>query len=142
MPWTTDYLAAGAYVSFFGRMTGEELIRAKTEVYAHSYETGPRFVVLDYTAVEQLDVDRSDVERTVTQDRAVARAMLPDLAAAAVAPEAMTYGVARMWEVGMQSTGWQTTVVRSRAEALGWLAKLGIPLDDFPGSRSERVTGV
>jgi hypothetical protein len=132
MPWTTDYLAAGAYVSFFGRMTGEELIRAKTEVYAHSYEAGPRFVVLDYTAVEEPDVDRSDVERTVTQDRAVARAMLPDLAVAAIAPEAITYGVARMWEEQIHPTGWQTTVVRSRAEALGWLATLGIPVADFP----------
>jgi hypothetical protein len=135
MPWTTDYLAAGAYVSFFGRMTGEELISAKTEVYSHAYETGPRFLVLDYTAVDEVQVDRSDVERTVTQDRAVARSMLPDLAAAAVAPEANTYGVARMWEAQMRPTGWQTTVVRSRAEALGWLTNLGIPVDDFPALR-------
>jgi hypothetical protein len=132
MPWTTDYLAAGAWVSFSGRMTGEELIRAKSEVYAHPYATGPRFVVLDYTAVEDPDIDRSDVERTVTQDRAAASTMLPDLAVAAVAPEAITYGVARLWDAKMQRTGWKTTVVLSRAEALGWLANLGIPVDDFP----------
>ena len=132
MPWSTDYLAAGAYVSFFGRMTGEELIGAKSEVYANSYEAGLRFLVLDYTAVEAPDVDRDEVDRTATQDRAVAGARLPALAVAAVAPEAITYGVARMWEAQIQATGWQTTVVRSRAEALGWLANLGIPVDDFP----------
>jgi hypothetical protein len=127
MPWTSDYLAGGAYITFSGRTTGEEIVRAKTEAYTHAYEAGrPRFVVLDYVAVEDFDVDRADVDRTVVQDRAAASRELPDLIMAAVAPDANTYGVARMWEKQLESTPWRTTVVRSRAEALRWLTQHGV----------------
>jgi hypothetical protein len=130
MPWTSDYHAAGAYITFTGRMTGEDLIQAKTEAYSRQYETGrPRFVVLDYVAVEQFDVDRGDVERTVVQDRDAESRELPSLLVAAVAPHAHTYGMARMWEARLEPTRWQTKVLRSRHEALGWLARHGVEID-------------
>ena len=132
MPWTTDYLTAGAHIAFSGLITGDDIFRAKAEAYTREYESGLRFVVLDYEAVEDFDVDRGDVDRTVTQDRAAARGVLPDLSVVAIAPQPAAYGVARLWEAQMGSTGWRTSVVRSRAEAFDWLAKSGIPTEDLP----------
>jgi hypothetical protein len=130
MPWKAEYLGGGAYITFSGRTTGEDLIAAKTEAYTREYATGkPRFVVLDYVAVEDFDVDRGDVDRTVVQDRMAASEELPYLVVAAVAPEANTYGVARMWEEQLEPTPWETKVVRSREEALGWLAQRGLEID-------------
>src|SRR5918992_5170907 len=107
MPWTSDYHPVGAYITFTGRTTGEDLVQAKSEAYAHAYETGqPRFVVLDYVAVEHFDVDQGDVDRTVVQDRTAESTDLPFLLVAAVAPRADAYGVARMWEDKLEPTQW------------------------------------
>ena len=85
--------------------------------------------MLDYVTVEHFDVDRGDVERTVLQDRDAESRELPSLLVAAVAPQAHTYGMARMWEGKLEPTQWQTKVLRPREEALGWLAQHGVEID-------------
>jgi hypothetical protein len=126
MPWSTDYRADGAFVRFTGHTTGEDIICAKAEVYGRAQGTGLRFLMLDYEGVEDFDVDRDDVERTSAQDRAAASDGLRHLAFVAVAPDAITYGMSRMWEAQVEPTGWRTAVVISRADALTWLAEQGI----------------
>ena len=131
MPWTADYLTDGAYMSFWGATTGDEVVRAKTHFYAQAYKAGPRFAVLDFSKIECLDVDRIAIGRVAAQDVVAAAEAVPDLAVAVVAPHPVTYGMARMWEMQVAETGWRTKVARSRPEAFAWLEEQGIATDRF-----------
>jgi hypothetical protein len=131
MPWIADYLADGAYVKFSGATTGADIVRANTQFYAHRYIAGPRFCVFDFSAIESFEVDRTAVERVAAQDVVAAASALPDLAVAVVAPHPVSFGMARMWEAKVAETEWRTKVVRSRPEALEWLAEQGIATGRF-----------
>jgi hypothetical protein len=131
MPWIADYLADGAYVTFSGATTGADLIRANTQFYAHRYYKGPRFCVFDLSAVEHLDVNRTDIERVAAQDVVAAAAAIPNLVVAVIAPQPFSFGMARMWELQVGETEWRTKVVHSRPEALKWLTEQGIATDRF-----------
>jgi hypothetical protein len=125
MPWSAQHFTDGAYVTFTGQMTGDDLIAAKSEVYGRSPNGAIRFLVLDFAAVENFYIDRADIERTSTQDRAAAESHR-HLAMVAVAPSAIAYGMARMWEQLIEPTPWRTKVVQSRTAAMHWLHDQGI----------------
>jgi hypothetical protein len=131
MPWAMDYHPDGAYVRFSGRTTGEDIIHANTQFYSHAYKSGPRFAVFDFSEIEQFEVDRTAIERAAAQDLVAAAAALPVLAVAIVAPQLISYGMSRMWEMQVAETGWQTKVTRSRREAFVWLEHQGISTDRF-----------
>ncbi len=125
MPWTAAYLPDGVYTAFSGHTMGGEILAAVREFFAHSYEHGPRFALFDLTDVTEFDVDAVDIDRIVMEDRRAAQT-IHDMAIAVVAPEAVQYGIARMWELRLEPTEWRTKVVTSLAEALLWLGEEGI----------------
>jgi hypothetical protein len=86
MPWIVRYIADGAYVTFTGHTTGDDVVEANTEFYAHAYEAGPHFAVFDFSAVERFDVDATAVKRVIAQDLIAADAAVRELAVAVVAP--------------------------------------------------------
>jgi hypothetical protein len=131
MPWTADYHADGAYVRFSGATTGADLVSANTQFYAHGYHKSPLFCVFDFSAIDSLDANRTDIERVAAQDVVAAAAVLPHLIVAVVAPQPFPFGMARMWEAMVSETEWDTRVVRSRAEAIDWLAGEGVATDRF-----------
>ena len=46
-----------------------------------------------------------------------------DASVAIVAPKDSLFGMARMWEVYVEATGWRTKVFRSSEEALPWVVQ-------------------
>src|SRR5918992_1521857 len=72
MPWHAEYLSDGAHLRFSGRTTGDELIQANTEFYAHAYEPRLRFALFDFSAADTVDIDNEAIQHVVLQDRAAA----------------------------------------------------------------------
>jgi hypothetical protein len=138
MPWTTQYFPNGAALYFEGTTTGEEVYRSKVEVFAHEFPERPRFILCDFTPVDVFAVTPHDVDRIVELYRRAER-QVTEFSVAVVAPMPLEYGLARMWEISVESAGFRTSVVHTRPEALHWLAARGVkplPPDEIDGRRA------
>ena len=125
MPYETRYTPTGADVRFSGVTTGAEIVEAKASALAHPYHPALAFLVFDLGGADRLDVPTSDVRRVAREDRAYA-ATHPPFAIAVVAPHDLEYGLSRMWQAFVDDTPIDSLVVRTRAEALHWLAGRGV----------------
>ena len=125
MPYVTRYTPTGADVRFSGVTTGSEIVEAKTSALAHPYDGALAFLLFDLAGADRLDVPTADVRRVAREDREYA-ATHPPFAIAVVAPHDLEYGLSRMWQAFVDDTPIESTVARSRAEALGWLAGRGV----------------
>jgi hypothetical protein len=138
MPWTTQYFSNGAALRFEGTTTGDEIYRSKIEVLAHDFPDRPRFILCDFTPVETFAVTPNDIDRLVELFRR-AEPQIRDFSIAVVAPQPIEYGLARMWEISVEGSGFRTSVVHTRPEALHWLTARGVnplPPDDSAGKRT------
>jgi hypothetical protein len=125
MPWTAHYVSDGVYTAFSGATTGDDILGAMKDFFTHAFSRGPRFALFDYTDVTEFDVDYVGLEYIIMEDRR-AEGAHPDVAIALVAPAAIVYGLARMWQMRLDPTPWRTIVVTSLPEALRWLGDQGI----------------
>jgi hypothetical protein len=125
MPYCAHYTPNGAHVSFTGLTTGAEIVEAKAAALAYPYADRFQYVLCDFSDADRLDVPTSAVRCAAQADRDFARAHAP-FAVAVVAPQTLTFGLSRMWQAFVDDTGIRSTVVRTREEAVGWLAELGL----------------
>lgn len=109
-----------------GVVTAEDLCRA-TLALSKSKEVARRitFGFVDFEAVTRLQLDTADLRRLVEIDLQLA-ALVPDAVVAIAAPKDHMYGLARMWEVLAEETGWKTGVFRSSREACLWVIQNGV----------------
>ena len=121
MPYQMCFTDTGADVRFSGVTTGAEIVAAKAEALAHPFGRPLGFLLFDFTGAEQFDVPTADVRRVASEDREYA-ATHPPFAIAVVAPQDLEYGLSRMWQAFVDDTPIASTVARTRAEALAWLA--------------------
>lgn len=125
MPWTAHYVSDGVYTAFTGHTTGQEVVAAVRDFFAHGYERDPRFALFDFTLADRFDVQPADVEEIAAIDLDVARRGY-DVVIAVVAPATVQYGLSRMWQIRVEPTQWRTTVVTTLEEALRWLEEQGV----------------
>ncbi len=128
MAYTTEYFRDGVVIRYSGRTTGEDILNAKAEFFAHGFEGGGRYILCDFTNVERFDVNSTDVTRIVRQDLGAVETH-PGLAEVVIAPQPHQFGLARMWEIQVQDER-TTFVAREKDEALNWLAERGISVGD------------
>lgn len=125
MPWTAEYFENGASLRYSGRTTGDDILAARQQVFAHPFPGGARFMLCDFSGVEIFDVSSSSISQIVDQDRR-AVPIHPKLVEAVVAPTPLEFGLARMWQACVDEVRPNTAVTRTRSEAIAWLAKQGI----------------
>lgn len=129
MPRTIHVRREGAVVEYAGVVTLADFLGLNAEVFSHAYAGGkPRFALLDFSRAERVDLSSADLERIAEEDRRDAP-MIADTAVLIVAPQTLTYGLARMWEGLVDPLSLESMVVRTRPEAEAWLAARGMPLD-------------
>jgi hypothetical protein len=129
MPRTIEYRAEGAHVDFTGIVTGVDLFSVNDDVFGHVYPGGrPRYALLDFSGAERIDVSAMDVHEVAEQDQREAE-RIAGVAVVIVAPQTLTFGLARMWEGLVDPMDLDSGVVRSRPEAIRWLAERGIEVD-------------
>jgi len=125
MPWTVEYFADGAEVTYTGKISGAEILQAKADAFAHEYPRKARWVVCDFSQVQEFEIAKDDIDRIVRQDLREA-ARNPELAECVIATRPYEYGLARMWEMQVDAQETRTHVARNRAEADSWLRSHGL----------------
>lgn len=126
MPFVIKFVEQGKGIEFRGSgfLTEDELVEARTELQSDT-EAMRRvtFALIDLENVVELRLDREGVRRLVGIDEHLAK-LTSGMAVAIVAASDHTFGLARMWEVMVERTGWPIRVVRSHPEAHAWLVDM------------------
>jgi hypothetical protein len=124
MPLTLRYLneRQGVFAEASGQLTGSELISAMATVNAPTLAEAPvLYTFFDFNGVTGVGI-------TTDQIRAVAELALtgsryqsvPRLVAIHAEAD-LTFALARMWQVFVDETGWETMVFRKRTQAVDWV---------------------
>lgn len=127
MPWNTVYDRDSAEITYSGETTGFDILNAKAQFFSHPFESRPRYVLCDFSAVRTFDITPGDIKQIVAQDREAARAH-PSLMEAVVAPTPISYGMSRMWEALVADVRPRTAVRPTRAEVIAWLHEQDVAL--------------
>jgi hypothetical protein len=113
----------GAVLAGSGRLKGSEFLAANEELFARDFVADPLlYVLFDADQATAIDVTSDDVRDIANQDLRVSH-QLPHLIVAIYAQEKLTFGLARMWQVYVAQSGWETAVFQDRTEAVNWLKK-------------------
>ena len=79
-----------------------------------------RYSLSDYTATTEIDIATESVDLIAHYCRK-ASVVNPEAVVAIVADEDLIYGLARMWEILIDETDWDTMVFRKREDAEAWI---------------------
>jgi hypothetical protein len=113
----------GAILVGSGRLKGAEFIAANNELFARDFAAEPLlYILFDGDGATSVDVTVQDIQEIAQQD-VEASGKLPHISVAVFAQDELAYGLARMWQVYVDASGWQTAVFRDRASAVTWLRK-------------------
>ena len=108
-----------------GILTGEEYIDELKGHLAQDEEKLKSYLysLTDYTAVTMVEEAPTSVIRLSSELCKRAEAINPDVIVAIVADNDLLFGLSRMWEILMDTTGWETKVFKARETAEMWIAK-------------------
>ena len=134
MPVKNDFLETGVIVWHWAVVTGEELLQSNNAIYEHKFEDKFKFQLLDTTRITELKVTTKEIERLAKTDAAMT--VDQPQVAVIVAETDFIYGMGRMWTALAESDTFETAVVRTMGEAIEYLQKKGIHIEE-PFFRAE-----
>jgi hypothetical protein len=79
-----------------------------------------RYSLSDYTATAEIDIATKSVDLIAHYCRK-ASIVNPEAVVAIITNEDLIYGLARMWEILIDETDWETMVFRNRKDAEAWI---------------------
>jgi hypothetical protein len=123
MPIEIEVLQNGTGLHLIGRgtVTGRDKIEAMERLLASpELLRHLRYMVID-EGVAHVDLSAQDIRTIAELDRRIAQIAPPGIVIAIIAPREVDYGMARMWQILIEETGWETMVFRSFDEADSWL---------------------
>jgi|SRR5580704_2708505 hypothetical protein len=124
MPYTDEQLDGGRGILrlWSGIVVASEVIAATAGFLAPEGGAKAEYLIADFAGVTDLKATTKDIRNLSTAEAGIAT-VIPDLVIAVVAPSDFIFGLARMWEVFGEKTGWTLRVFRSRPEAEAWVHK-------------------
>lgn len=125
MSYSTEYLENGRGVLHVGRgiVTGAEVLEAAVAFRTSDFrDKGVRYGIVDLSEATDLHIGTDELRRIATENKKTS-VFIPHGAVAIVANNDLAFGLARMWQVFVEDTGWSVEVFRSRKEALDWVAR-------------------
>jgi hypothetical protein len=120
MSWTATFTARGCEIRFTGQCDGPEVHAAHREIFAHKYEEGFQYAIVDFSQLERLDLLLADLLRIAEHDRQYLLRN-PSYLVATIAPQAHVFGLLRTFERYMEGSGFKSTIVTTREQAIAWL---------------------
>jgi hypothetical protein len=123
MPIETEVLQNGTGLLLIcrGTVTGKDKIEAMERLLAApELVSHLRYIVIDQNAA-RVDLSAQDIRTLAELERRIAQLAPPGVVGAIIASRDVDYGMARMWQVLVEETGWETRVFRSFDEADSWL---------------------
>jgi hypothetical protein len=127
MPWSAQFVDIGAECRFSGATDSSDMIEANERIFSHRYAEALRYIIVDFSAAESLDLPTADLLGLAECDRQYLLRN-PSYALAMIAPQGVAFGYARTIERFMEGSPLRSTVVQTREQALGWLREEGIPV--------------
>lgn len=127
MPLKVEYVDGrrGVISEASGRLTGAELLLAMADVNSHEIANTPiLYTFFDSNEVTELDITSAQVSRAASlsikasQDQRLARVV------AIYAKSDLQFTLARMWQILVDQTGWDTRVFHDKADAAAWVRQL------------------
>jgi len=131
MPVEVRYLDGGKGAVFLlsGFVTGEEVIAANRQIYSRDFAAEPYlYTFVDCDDIEGMNVSTMQV-REIAQQHIGASKNLRNHVLGVYAKNDLPFALARMWQVFVESTGWDTRAFRVRSEAVDWVKQRA--LDKF-----------
>ena len=114
----------GAIVTASGVTTGDEFIAVNDEVFSRDLAAQPyRYILVDMDHSRAMEVSTEQLRRIANHHLTVCR-QLPHLVIAVYAKDDLPFANARMWEVFVEGTGWDTRVFRVKSDAVKWVKEL------------------
>lgn len=126
MPVDVKYLDGGKGVvaAMSGFVTGDELIAANREVFSRDLAAEPYlYSLVDCDEVGGVNVSTLQLHEIARQNIGASK-NLQNYIVAIYAKNDLPFALARMWQVFVDRTGWDTQVFRSRPEAVAWIKEL------------------
>jgi hypothetical protein len=123
MPIEVEVLqnGTGLLLRYRGNVTGKDKIEVMERLIASpELVSRLRYMVIDDGSAH-LDLSMEEVRIIAGQDRRIAQIAPAGIVVAMIAPREVDFGMARMWQVFVEETGWETMVFRSFDEADLWL---------------------
>jgi len=123
MPFSTEFVDNHQGLLFVGSgvVTADEILDAKGALLDQETRLRRiRHAMVLLADVTDLRVTTDEIRQLARIDERLAK-VTSNVVVAVVAANDLTFGLARMWEVLADSTGWKTAVFRTRSEAETWL---------------------
>jgi hypothetical protein len=102
-----------------GTVNASEILEAKAALDLNRLKE-ILFAIVDLQEATDLRLTVSDL---AIVDQALSK-VAPNACVAVVAPRDLHFGLARMWEIFVQATKWNTHVFRTSAEACSWARRI------------------
>jgi hypothetical protein len=134
----------GVIFAFQGNVTRKEIEEAKLALLAQSTELmSLMFAMVDHTEAVLDDLSTADLLDLAKLDQKLARHTPAGMVVAVAVARDLEYGLARMWQVFIDGSGWETAVFRSRKEAERWIRervheKFNADPGEFPDAKAQR----
>jgi hypothetical protein len=129
LPRSITFRRQGAHVDFSGIVTVDDFLGVNDFILGQDDAERPRYVLIDFTGAERIDLSPDDIKAIAAEDERD-KERIGDILIPIVAPQTIVYGLARMWEGLVDTAEFDSRVVRTRAEAIAWLAGRGIVVRD------------
>jgi hypothetical protein len=104
-----------------GMVTGNDFLAASTSLRASEERLKKlRYVVVDMTRMESLDLSFTDLKKIETNDRLTAR-INPDGVVAIVVDKDIPFNVVSAWDIRTPDISWEKRIFRTKDEAYDWV---------------------
>ena len=119
MPYSTAWTQHGVTWTFWGIVTGEELMHSNRAVYSDARFPELRYQIVDLTRVEQFHVSADDMERLAETDHTAALSN-PSVRVAVAARSDIIRILSLHYEAENSDSPWEQQIFDSLVQAQAW----------------------
>jgi len=119
LPYSTAWTQHGVTWTYWGIVTGEELMRSNRAVYSDPRFPDLRYQIVDLTGVEQFQVLPDDMERLAETDHTAALSN-PSIRVAVAARDEVIRILSLHYEAETSDSPWEQQIFDSLTQARAW----------------------
>jgi hypothetical protein len=126
MPLKVEYLdeRRGVLAEASGELTGDELLTGMDDVNSLDLADRPiLYTFFDFNGVTSVNISTTQIRAAADLAIRGSRYQSVGRVVAIYAKNDLHFALARMWEVLVNQTGWETYVFRERSDALAWIGE-------------------
>ena len=119
-----------------GTVKASEIFEAKATLDLNRLKA-VLFAIVDFQETQELDLTMNEIRDLARVEETLSQSA-PNTCVAIVAPKDPHFGLARMWEIFVETSGWKTGVFRTFKEACCW-ARHNCPDHPLVNSATHRL---